>query len=154
MGGVFNPLNLGMYSYTQNNPVKFVDPDGSNAAFVAIENFILVHAPEINAAVQYASDAFGGTHPNNLLGLVYNFGPELTNALLVSVNTLGDCIVNSAVYLMEDAAHDIINGGIPLLLDTAVDSAIWVKEEWIRQNMPTRPQEQKVLYFEQRPLEN
>ncbi|WP_437875553.1 RHS repeat domain-containing protein [Sorangium sp. So ce513] len=29
--GVFNPGNLGLYSYTLNNPVNLVDPDGRNA---------------------------------------------------------------------------------------------------------------------------
>ncbi|WP_438039231.1 RHS repeat domain-containing protein [Sorangium sp. So ce128] len=30
-GGVFNPGNLGLYSYTLNNPVNLVDPDGRSA---------------------------------------------------------------------------------------------------------------------------
>ncbi|WP_437911070.1 polymorphic toxin type 8 domain-containing protein [Sorangium sp. So ce327] len=30
-GGVFNPGNLGLYSYTLNNPVNLVDPDGRQA---------------------------------------------------------------------------------------------------------------------------
>ncbi|AUX48453.1 hypothetical protein SOCE26_099870 [Sorangium cellulosum] len=29
-GGVFNPGNLGLYTYTLNNPVNLVDPDGRN----------------------------------------------------------------------------------------------------------------------------
>jgi hypothetical protein len=28
MGGVFNPVNLHLYHYAGNNPVKYVDPDG------------------------------------------------------------------------------------------------------------------------------
>ncbi len=28
MGGVFNPVNLSLYCYGANNPVKYVDPDG------------------------------------------------------------------------------------------------------------------------------
>lgn len=30
MGGVFNTLNLDLYMYTHQNPVKYVDPDGTN----------------------------------------------------------------------------------------------------------------------------
>ncbi|HAK59696.1 MAG TPA: hypothetical protein DCO77_04845 [Nitrospiraceae bacterium] len=30
MGGVFNPANLGLYSYSHLNPVKFTDPDGED----------------------------------------------------------------------------------------------------------------------------
>ncbi|PKL92326.1 MAG: hypothetical protein CVV21_03170 [Candidatus Goldiibacteriota bacterium HGW-Goldbacteria-1] len=29
MGGVFNSLNLGLYTYTLNNPMIFIDPDGN-----------------------------------------------------------------------------------------------------------------------------
>ena len=30
-GGVFNPKNLSLFTYTYNNPVNFVDPDGNSA---------------------------------------------------------------------------------------------------------------------------
>ena len=33
-GGVFTPTNLGLYSYTANNPLNFVDPDGQFWWFV------------------------------------------------------------------------------------------------------------------------
>jgi hypothetical protein len=32
MGGVFNSVNLGLYSYTSQNPLRYIDPDG-NAVF-------------------------------------------------------------------------------------------------------------------------
>jgi hypothetical protein len=39
MGGVYNALNLGLYSYTHLNPIKFVDPDGNEiSAASTVEN--------------------------------------------------------------------------------------------------------------------
>ena len=32
-GGVFSPQNLGLYTYTANNPVNMVDPDGNSVEF-------------------------------------------------------------------------------------------------------------------------
>lgn len=34
-GGVFNPKNLGLYSYTANNPINLVDPDGESSKAIA-----------------------------------------------------------------------------------------------------------------------
>jgi len=30
MGGIYNPLNLGLYSYSHQNPIKYMDPDGNS----------------------------------------------------------------------------------------------------------------------------
>ena len=32
MGGIYRPVNLGMYAYAHNNPVKLTDPDGNATA--------------------------------------------------------------------------------------------------------------------------
>jgi RHS repeat-associated protein len=38
MGGVFNVVNLHVYHYAANNPVKYVDPDGRDIEVIANEN--------------------------------------------------------------------------------------------------------------------
>ena len=40
-GGVFSPKNLGMYTYTHNNPVLYTDPDGNALIFGAIVGAVL-----------------------------------------------------------------------------------------------------------------
>jgi RHS repeat-associated protein len=39
MGGVFNPVNLGLYTYAANNPVLYVDPDGKSWLKLLLKQF-------------------------------------------------------------------------------------------------------------------
>jgi len=36
MGGVFNSLNLGLFTYTHHNPIKLTDPDGRKTTVITI----------------------------------------------------------------------------------------------------------------------
>jgi len=51
MGGVFNPFNLAMYSYSHLNPVKYVDPDGNEVTTAAV-------IKTISAIIDYGWTAF------------------------------------------------------------------------------------------------
>jgi hypothetical protein len=54
MGGVFNVVNLHVYHYAGNNPVKYVDPDGNeidqSEVNDAFENWLKIRDPELARA--------------------------------------------------------------------------------------------------------
>jgi len=66
--GVYNPRNLHLYTYTHNNPVNLVDPDGENPKllFDFAVNIAIAYATEgkltwsavRGAAVDTVTDAF------------------------------------------------------------------------------------------------
>jgi RHS repeat-associated protein len=89
MGGVFNPMNLGMFTYTQNNPVKFVDPDGNNAGPVYISG------PISSTDLQSGNPVID----NTVLGAV-NTAINTTNSIVnLGLNALG--VIGDAVAPYE-----------------------------------------------------
>jgi RHS repeat-associated protein len=66
-GGVFNPVNINLYTYTHNNPVKFVDPDGNDVYLViwSTHDGRIGHAGI--AVTQYARDSKGNMVPTGNL---------------------------------------------------------------------------------------
>ncbi|MBQ7673610.1 MAG: RHS repeat-associated core domain-containing protein [Alphaproteobacteria bacterium] len=48
MGGVFNAVNLNLYHYAGNNPVKYTDPDGSQSIPFSFKDFLnLTNDPHV-----------------------------------------------------------------------------------------------------------
>jgi RHS repeat-associated protein len=69
MGGVYNPFNLGLYSYGHLNPVKFVDPDGNIVEHSGKINSEAVSAVRANHPLFYLSDLVTGGTNDPILGL-------------------------------------------------------------------------------------
>jgi len=42
MGGIYNSFNLGMYSYSHLNPVKFTDPDGRTTVITVTDRIVAI----------------------------------------------------------------------------------------------------------------
>ena len=53
MGGVFNPFNLGLYTYAHHNPVRYGDPDGKETVGELIEAKAMEAAQGGNSAGTY-----------------------------------------------------------------------------------------------------
>ena len=41
VGGVYNPLNLGLYSYGHLNPVRYTDPDGKETQVIITKDYLV-----------------------------------------------------------------------------------------------------------------
>ena len=87
MGGAYNPFNLGLYTYTHFNPVRYTDPDGKftlvEVGVAAIITVVVLVAivnsnPQKHRAGSRNDDGLGGASSGtsgsgSLLGKIKNF---------------------------------------------------------------------------------
>jgi RHS repeat-associated protein len=70
MGGIYNPLNLGLYSYSHLNPIKFTDPDGRHASG---KGFYVHQRATYLAIGQYLPDPYSANGSNAVLAKAHVF---------------------------------------------------------------------------------
>jgi len=69
-GGVFNPKNLSLFTYTYNNPVNLVDPDGNAVFVLALPEAAVLIESGIAAAGVYLAGMLGIETIKNSGGMV------------------------------------------------------------------------------------
>jgi len=83
MGGVFNTINLHVFHYAANNPVKYVDPDGRS----------LIDPLKVNTSVIQDSLSVGGVGGGCGAGMIYS-GP----GLIAKIKVLGVALFTGAAW--------------------------------------------------------
>jgi len=112
MGGVFNVVNLHLYHYAGNNPVKYVDPTGCDDLYYDENGNYLTTANSETSNIYMTKDQV-----NTLVGTQSDF-EKMTAALygeatndLDEMQAIGDVIMNRAEYANTSANTEIEKDG-------------------------------------------
>ena len=118
MGGIYNYVNMHVYHYGGNNPVKYVDPDGKTpwpyrAQFISFEQLVNERIALIRKQNRIATDTIN-IRPGNAPGSLSDMNDWLEKSNQASVISIE---ISLALTALERKAerYDIqtlINGGI------------------------------------------
>jgi len=94
MGGIYKPLNIGLYTYAHQNPVKFTDPDGNESMFMLI------------GAIEYNPDSpTGGAY------LAVNIHDQGSGPGGIGINIQWGANFVTRGVNKTDPAHNVAGGG-------------------------------------------
>ena len=117
MGGVYNIVNLHLYHYAGNNPVKYTDPDGK---FTAVANNNLLNI------LRQATGAVGvvGTAAATIMS-----SPVGMAAGIVIVT--GTAVMFVDQHYLDGAIGDKLADGVDFIADKTKEAASWVSGKTI-----------------------
>ena len=115
MGGVFNVVNLQLYHYAGNNPVKYTDPDGRETSDEIMSQIKVLQ--EEMADFQSKTGEITGSQMEMFLSLAENYNNAVVGESNLNVN---DYIQGGTVTTNFEAAQDAV-GNYQVNLHTGVD---------------------------------
>ena len=112
--GVFDSLNLAVYSYGHQNPVKFLDPDGNDVYSTTAA--IPIFGPlGVKASVDYDTDTNAFSHPvvgpSLMVGPQFKFMPKFDLGVSTKM-TLGDDVMNCTSLNVDVSGGLFFNAGL------------------------------------------
>ena len=104
MGGVYNTVNLHLYHYAGNNPVKYTDPDG--------KAFHIIAAAIIGGGLSALKAAYNGKKSGREIaaaavgGAVFGGMVAATGGLTLGAQLAGGAMAGTAAYLAENVVTE------------------------------------------------
>jgi hypothetical protein len=102
MGGIFNVVNLHVYHYSGNNPIKYTDPDGRDIESLNVENnnFFLKLITQI-AGAGFSFDESNKLKIDESIEAGNNYSPTARAQFVFAINNNG-----KTAYLKASTAFD------------------------------------------------
>lgn len=109
MGGLFNTVNLNLYHYAGNNPVKYTDPDGRKV-FNKSNEYVLVRTEDSGYVILTPNSTYDGKN-------IENYDYKSKNVTVIDMGKIDGVIKSSGDILkVSDSQETSLKFGVLLNL--------------------------------------